>query len=178
MKNKGHHTCSKNNGETYVLENAPFISKFSDFLSEGYYFWDDNIEMAKVWGYNHYKNDYFIIECELDINENKCFDLVGNRKHQIFLTNFINKYNKSGNITNLSYLINILRKLNKEKNNNIFPFESVRAIDYIPPIEYKIKKIKFRNDLKQYTILNPKIAICFFSKNSLPLQNIKIIFKS
>ncbi|MDD2582996.1 MAG: hypothetical protein PHR66_13485, partial [Desulfuromonadaceae bacterium] len=60
MKTIGHHTCSKKNGKAFILENAPFLSEYNEtgkvlkFLGTGYYFWDDNIEMAHNWGRSHF----------------------------------------------------------------------------------------------------------------------------
>jgi len=68
------HTCNKEGGEKQVLKDFPFLSNYepkknkTPFLGKGYYFWDYNLEYAKVWGKNHYTNDYFICQSEISID--------------------------------------------------------------------------------------------------------------
>ena len=178
MKTKIQHTCQTKGGAEKVLKEAPFLAKNDpkknkfQFLGEGYYFWDDNIEMANIWGKFHIKNDYFIVEMDLEFSSNECFDIVGNRKHQqlIFKAFELMKkrgYNKSH--WQLSNIINFLKRLSK-KDKKVFPFLMVRAIDYVPRKQYKKMKLHFIRDNNHYTIVNPKMVICVFNKKSLPLH--------
>lgn len=76
-----HHTCSQKGGKDYVLENAPFLAKNNaqnrkfQFLGEGYYLWENDIEQAKYWGKVHYDNSFFIVEFEYDIEDKLLLDL-------------------------------------------------------------------------------------------------------
>ena len=76
-----HHTCSRKNGEASVLANAPFLAednpqnKKYQFLGPGYYLWEDDIEQAKRWGEVHYKNSFFVVEFECDIEEEDILNL-------------------------------------------------------------------------------------------------------
>ena len=76
-----HHTCSRENGEAFVLKNAPFLAEDNprnrkyQFLGTGYYLWEDDIEQAKHWGEVHYKNSFFVVEFECDIKEEDILNL-------------------------------------------------------------------------------------------------------
>ena len=186
MLTKGQHTCKLDGGLKNILKESPFLAKHKpekhklQFLGEGYYFWDNNIEMAHIWGKQHCKNNYCIIELDLEITEKTCLDLVGNRKHQIFLVEMLNKLKEKGfdrKKWNISNCIEYLKSLRKH-NKNIFPYNTIRALDYISPDELKQVRIDFVNNVKHYTVLNPKITICAIDKNLLPLQSKKIIYSS
>ncbi len=187
----GMHTCLKNGGKEKVLKEAPFLGKHNStdsvkersklqFLGQGYYYWDNNFEMAKIWGKTHCQNNYYILECEIDISAEKCLDLVGNRYHQIFITETIERLKKRGlNRENweISKCIEYLKRLSV-LDINVFPYENIRALDYLPPEDLKQIEYFFVTNNKHYTVLNPKIAICVIDKKSLPLQKQKIIFES
>lgn len=191
MITKGHHTCKKDGGRDAVIKNAPFLAEHKpnevdlqkqklQFLGQGYYFWDNNFEMAKIWGKLHCSNDFFVIECDIEISESKCFDLVGNRSHQIFLVSLLKKLKKSGydrDYWEICKCIEYLKKL-ANYNSEVFPFESIRAIDYLPPHELQQVEFYFVKGNKHFTILNPKMAICVLEKDTLPLHTIKIIYDS
>ena len=91
MKTKGHHTCLFNGDQESVKKNSPFLAEHKpnegkvQFLGTGYYFWDNNLELAKIWGKSHYGGKYAIIEVDFDLNSDINYDLVGNRSHQIDL---------------------------------------------------------------------------------------------
>ena len=76
-----HHTCSQENGEAFVRKNAPFLAEDNpqnrkyQFLGTGYYLWEDDIEQAKRWGEVHYKNSFFVVEFECDIEEEDILNL-------------------------------------------------------------------------------------------------------
>lgn len=191
MITTGMHTCLKEGGKDFVLKNAPFLGEHKpnhpdnakrklQFLGQGYYYWDNHIEMAKIWGRTHYRNSFYILSCQIDISHKKCFDLVGNRSHQIYLTETMNRLNKRGFETNhweISKCLEYLKKL-ALSDINVFPYENIRALDYLPPEELQQIEYYFVTNNQHYTILNPKIAICVIDKESLPLQSQKIIFES
>lgn len=182
MKTKIQHTCKTIGGKKEVLKNAPFLAtddvrkKKYQFLGEGYYFWDDNIEMANIWGKFHINNDYFIVEMDLEFSSNDCFDIVGNRQHQKLIFKTFDELKKRGynkKHWQLSNIINLLKKLNK-KNENTFPYKMIRAIDYMPRKEYKQLKLHFVQN-KHYTIINPKMVICVLNKKVLPLHSKRLV---
>lgn len=188
MKTIGHHTCRKESGETFVLQESPFFAEHNpeqekfQFLGSGYYFWDNNIELAKVWGRGHCNNDYYIVEVDFDLTSDNCFDLVGNRYHQIHLINYLHVFKEITGEDKKDWTINqciqFLRELNEE-DEEVFPYKFVRAIDLLKHTKFKAQHLmKFLDKKKNYTIINPKIVICVFDKEEINLQSKKIVYSS
>ena len=188
MKTIGHHTCKKEGGEEYVFEESPFfaehnpeVAKFQ-FLGSGYYFWDNNIELAKVWGKGHYNDNYYVVEIDFELTSDNCFDLVGNRYHQIHLINCLKEYEVSTGENKSNWTVNqciqFLRELN-EVNEEVFPYKFVRAVDLLKHTKFKAQHLmKFIDNKDNYTIINPKIVICVFDKDELNLQTKRIVHSS
>lgn len=180
MKTLGHHTCSTINGKEYVRTHAPFLAGNQrggkvQFLGTGYYFWDDNIEMAHRWGDLHFKGNYCVLEFELNMPENIFLDLVGNRRHMhIFLAMAlkIQSQFKSSAKMNIGEIIELLKRFSTD-NPEIFPYKIIRAVDLMPKDEQS--KWYFVPSKQNYTLLNPRIIICLLEKNSLLLQLRKIV---
>lgn len=170
-----HHTCSIEGGKELVLKNAPFLSEYrpledkKPFLGEGYYFWEYNLDYAKVWGRYHYSNKYFIVESNVYIDherENYYLDLVGNRKHLVFFVRLLTKFNLLNKIgtkgIDLCFIIDYLRKTIPEA----FPFKVIRAVDYKNKDREGIK-IQFNDKGNSFTILNPRFIFSFKNKEDI-----------
>lgn len=139
MKYTLHHTCSSAGGEEFIVENVPFLSIYNPkygktpYLGEGFYFWDFNLEYAKLWGKSHYSNKYCILECEVDIDcaDETYLDLVGNRKHLIGFVSLLMEFNlihdEGTKGIDLCYIVEYLRK---NCPSEVFPFKIIRAVDY------------------------------------------------
>jgi len=184
METIGHHTCKKDNGKEYILKHAPFFADFDthsrqkQFLGSGYYFWDDNIEMAHKWGKSHYKNNYFILQCNIHTLQDRFLDLVGNRSHMRYFREVAEKYIQRGYARkdwSLGSFIEHLKLLAKD-HPEIFPFKIIRAVDLLPRDEKD--RWYFVADMPNYTMLNPRIVICITSEKELFLQSKEIIFES
>lgn len=172
MRTIGHHTCGKKNGREYILEHAPFYAGFDEpsgrmqFLGSGYYFWDDNIEMAHKWGTDHYKGLYYILQCDVLMPGELFLDLVGNRSHMRYFLKVAEKYAKSGHARakwSLGSFIEHLKMLEKDRPG-IFPFKVLRAVDMLPRDEHS--KWYFVTGKQNFTLLNPRIVICIIPKLS------------
>lgn len=187
MLTKVHHTCKKEGGRENVEKESPFFAEHNpdegkfQFLGSGYYFWDNNFELSKLWGKGHYKNDYFVVEFEFDLKTDECLDLVGNRYHQLFIVNYLKKFEARGynrEKWSLCQCLEFLKELNK-KDDTIFPFKLIRAVDLLNHTEYQKQfSRKFVNNKKNYLILNPKMVICALEKSIVPLHTKKIIHES
>ncbi len=166
MRTIGHHTCSKDGGEQYVRDNAPFKSirkeGYVPFLGEGYYYWDNNIGASQKWGKTHYKDSYFIIKSDLELPGEIFFDLVGNRDHMIKIQehgNSFKKKNPQRKDWTVGVIIQSLKKLNRlEEYKGIFPYQAIRAIDTskTPPSH---ATVKFVEGKEEYTNLAPILDI-------------------
>lgn len=189
MKTIGHHSCSKDNGSDYVLQESPFFAEHNpkankfQFLGSGYYLWDNNIELAKYWDRKNYPTAYYVVAFDIELKAKICLDLVGNRKHQIFLMQILEagKINLGLDLVKdwtLNQLITFLKFLSKE-DINVFPFKLIRAVDLLKHDFFKSQiKIKFISQKENYTIINPKIVIFAFDKHSLNLESKRIVYSS
>jgi hypothetical protein len=183
MKTIGHHTSDNKGGKKYVIENVPFYSAYLPnqnkipYLGAGYYFWDDNIEMAHIWGKTHYKNNYFIVEGDLKCDDEKIFDLVGNRRHISYFAEILEKFReKNYNRDNweIGKFIEFLKDLeNDDRYKGIFPFKVIKAIDN--SWRNKQKSFKFVKNKKGYIYLDPKIMLCFIEKEEVNFYNREVI---
>lgn len=178
----GHHTCANKNDKTYILQNAPFRSEFNKernkipFLGGGYYFWDNNLEAARYWGENHYKGNYCIYECVLNIDDNKFLDLVGSRDDMIKLRQLIDKFSRKigGENLSLGEILEYFKQLNN-LDPTFFDITIVRAIDSSKS-KTEADVFRFSDGKNNYTDLNPRLIICFYTKKPLYFKSPKIIF--
>jgi hypothetical protein len=182
MKTIGHHTCSKKNGREYVEKNAPFHSIHDEtnnalkFLGSGYYFWDDNIEMAHYWGHMHFHCNYYIMECQLHLESDIFLDLVGNRSHLRYFKQLIQKFEEYG-FSRSKWTIGAFIEFLKSKEKDmpgIFPFKAIRAIDNSVAPKNK-NTIQFVDNKPNYTNLDPRLVICLIEKNDVILHSKKIV---
>lgn len=170
------HTCQNKGGMAFVLENAPFFSEYNvkedmkPFLGAGFYFWEYNLDYAKVWGRNHYNNSFFIVESEITINdEDDSFylDLAGNREHLVGFVELLKEFDliddKGTKGIDLCYIVSYLRDKFPEE---VFPFKVIRAVDY-KNNETSGIKIAFNDKGKSYTILNPRIIISYKNREDI-----------
>lgn len=160
---------------------SPAINQHQ-FLESGYYFGENNIDMAKVWGRIRYDDSYFILEVQFDVTEENCFDLVGNRNHQLYMVNcteqLFKKYGIRRNNWTVSQCVYFLRKLNM-LNKCVFPFEFVRVVDLYNHSTSKTQyALKYLGHRANYTIINPRIIVCAFQKDDIHLLNKRIFFSS
>ncbi len=168
-----HHTCEARGSSEEVLEKAPFKSEVRDeyfpFLGEGYYFWDNNLELAKKWGEKRYRNFYYVVEFILVIDENKILDLVGNREDILWLKKIKKQIeqrlnesfrylkekfnlNEMPDLT-MGVIIELLKYIIPDFSEKIY---AIKAID----LSRTYDKLYFRLD-KEFLSLNPKIFYCF-----------------
>jgi len=185
MQTTGHHACKKDGGATAVCNNGPFLSEYKrkenklPFLGAGYYFWDDNIEMAKYWGYSHYDNSYYVIESRLNMPHDLLLDLVGNRQHMKYLVEIITRLKKEGHYRQhwqLSQGFEYLKWLNSRKPG-IFPFTIIRGIDNNARPQKQFTYYYVKNK-QSFIDLNPRLVICLIEKNPVVLQSRHIVFES
>jgi hypothetical protein len=184
MKTIGHHTTENRNNVVEILQKGAFFSakegNNTPFLGEGYYFWDDNEEMAHFWGNKMKSDNYYIFSADLHINDNLFLDLVGSRQCQKWLYERAKALEKrDGKQWSVGNLIEYLKNLALlTKNTAIFPFTAIRAIDYSQPKtnQYQIvfsDKEKLKN---KYTVINPVYIICILDKNDGSIQSFKHLF--
>jgi hypothetical protein len=178
----GHHTCSNQGGEEYVLANAPFLSKYevggekNPFLGSGYYFWDYDIPQAKRWGKLRYKSGYFVLEATINTTNDNFLDLAGDRQDMGYFLLVARKLVQNKIIEKdwkIGELIEFLKRLHA-KNPESFPYKIIRAQDCT--VLERNDKVYFREG-NSYTYLNPRYIFCLIEVNDVALSNKKIIFQ-
>lgn len=158
------------------MSNFPFLSTYepqkgkTPFLGEGYYFWDYNLEYAKIWGKNHYANNFYICQSDISIensDDSLFLDLAGNRIHLVGFIELLWEFNliheEGTKGIDLCWIIDYLRT---KCPAEVFPFEIIRAVDYNNNERAGIKVI-FNEGKKSFTILNPRIIFSFKNKKSI-----------
>ncbi len=57
-----HTVINKGSPET-ILQEAPYLSRddLSSYLSQGYYFWDNDLRRAEEWGKEKYGDNFLIL---------------------------------------------------------------------------------------------------------------------
>ncbi len=184
IKDIGHHTCSSKGGEKFVIREAPFLSEHG-FLGKGYYFWQNNLEFAKIWGHRHYNGKYYVLEFELNVYYDELLDLVGNRTQMMQFKNLIYSIKqklaeKFKNTPEKKVAIDewgIGEIIEYLKRKNIFEYKIIKAVDY--RVSYRhLGKESFLRNKKNFIFLNPRIFYCFIEKNNLYFSNKKLIYTS
>jgi hypothetical protein len=181
MQTIGHHTCLNKGGRKFVYENAPFLSEFYEkdadrpYLGQGYYFWDNNLEMAKEWGRSHCHNDYCILVADLIFKDDELFDLVGNREHCMKLISLQKKFNDYDHNRDTWELAKFIEFLKDTESGGeypgVFPYKAVRAVDLSPKPK---KRFFFIRGKRSFTNLDPRFIICIIDLNQIHLHNKKL----
>ncbi len=173
---KGHHTCEKCQ-KAYAIANAPFKSCYNKltnnepYLGDGFYFWDDNLPLAEWWGKIHYNNSYTILEYDLDLFGDHFLDLVGSRQDFIYFQTLVDRIRQYPGCENFGVCKCIKFLLEREKSKQgTFPIRIVRALDIS-----RVEGMEFAENKKGRMLLDPRIIICFFDKNDIPLRTAKVV---
>lgn len=170
-----HQTLEDRNNPDEIEDSGPFKMEIGNpFLGNGYYFWDDHIDLAHWWGRNHIKRDYVICEAQLEVDNTIFYDLVGSRQDMMHFKELIRtlKLEKLA----IGQIIELLKEVNSRPDKKgIFPYKVIRAID-ISHSSYEQEHYKFVKDRKGETNLAPRIIICLIEKRTVPLSSYKIVY--
>lgn len=140
------------------------------FLGEGYYFWDDNIERAHKWGWDHYDGDYKIMELPLELKGDKFLDLVGSRADLQGFCRVFDKMREKKPGLKIGAFFKGMQEMEKNKPGS-WTCTIVRALN----AKNNAQKICFNHISTSKMLLNPEIIICFYEKKELNLQNLHYI---
>lgn len=180
-----HHTCKKDGGSKFVLQNAPFLAKDDksakkfQFLGSGFYFWEDDINQAHYWGQVRYGEDnYFIVQFVCNIDEDDLLDLDSKTGYNILekvkekLLAFTNTPNKQNNWT-LSQWVNFLYKYNEIYSIG-FDFKAIKVKDYNFSRK-KEQKIFFVQGKSNYTCVGGVYIYFFRKKEDICIEKKELI---
>lgn len=143
------------------------------FLGEGYYFWDDNIERAHKWGKDHYQGHYMIMELPLKLEGENFLDLVGSREDLKGFCEVFSKIKKNRPGLKIGAFFHGMQEMAKIYPET-WPFTAVRALN----VKSNADKVSFNYVPGSKMLLDPEIIICFYEKKELNLRDIRYINKN
>lgn len=164
-----------------VEEKGPFKCRWENtWLGDGYYFWQEFIELAHWWGQTHRNGQYIICEAHCDFDEKRCLDLVGDMSHVRQFKEAVHVLKINKKITNETTVSRVIRFMQGEFES--FTFEAIRiyGINSISNTHPKSKSFSarylFEINKSHYFDALPAVQFCFFSKTALNLRNYKIVY--
>lgn len=182
------HTCKKAHN-AFVLLRAPFRANIRTarsgktsipFLGEGYYLWEENIDIAKRWGVNHYENDYSIVEYRnMQLKAAEFLDLTDRRQIKYFneLQEIFTSKRPEAAEWKIGQWIEFF-KVTRKKNHDLFPFNYIKADEHLPNVEENNavrKKSLFVDGAWYYTYLSPIYILCVINKEQMIYESKSII---
>lgn len=164
-----------------VEANGPFPCRWENtWLGDGYYFWQEFIELAHWWGQSHRNGNYIVCEAECDFDESKCLDLVGEMSHVRLFQDAIQIMRVNRKITPETTVSRIINFMKGEFESFLYEAIRVYGINSISPNKEASKQYSsrflFEINKGQYLDALPAVQLCLFTKNSLNLRNYKITY--
>lgn len=163
-----------------IEEHGPYLATGNtNWLGNGYYFWDTHIELAKWWGKIRYSVDGHIICKANAIMDEGCWDLHGNGIHRMELHALCSTIVNAGYQTKEKlYLSKVIEFLKREGG---FKYDSIRVLGVNSMSEVDnslyVWKIPFvSKHSNRYLDLIPPIQLCLVKKNSLSLKNYSVVY--
>lgn len=179
MKNtKIYQTLKDKENPDEIERDGPFLCNWrNSWLGDGYYFWDSFIENAHWWGESHCNNSYIICEAVVDLDENNCFDLVGNTNHMLIFADSIEYLKIKGKVNESVTLSRVLQHM---KDIAVFQnFSAIRAYGINSKSKYYQPNYRIlfeSNKPFQYLLYKPEIQICLLNFNNINFRDYKIVY--
>jgi hypothetical protein len=180
----GQHTCEDRRPGDEAK--APFMClDVNAFLGRGYYFWEDNLQLAKHWGGERYHKKgkaYLVGETPISCDWNDFFDLVGNRQHQKFLVSIMNMLVSKRQALHgwpIGRIIEFLKGANTDPEGQYFgkfTYKVFRAVD--DSFRVFEKDTAFAETQHNYVNLNPCYIICVIDQKGIILHPLTIVHRS
>ena len=179
MKNtKIYQTLKDRENPDEVERNGPFPCNWGNsWLGDGYYFWDTFIENAHWWGEVHCDDCYIICEAIVNLDDENCFDLVGNTKHLEDFGNSIDFMKSKGLITSKTTVSRVLKFM--QDNDLFLNYKAIRAYginskrrDYQPNYRLVFEPEKSF----QYLPYKPEIQLCLLKLPDLNFREYRIVY--
>ncbi len=167
-----------------VENNGPFpCKKENAWLHNGYYFWDQDIDVAHWWGEKGYNGSYIICESYFQYDIKFCWDLHNEHTAREEFR-LIAKEVKTRGVNNKKEVKvrDIIEYLQKK---NMFKYHAIRlagmnSIGFNDPLyERHIldKKARYKKQAIIWEYDNrPAIQVCFYQKNALNRKVFKIVY--
>ena len=162
-----------------IERDGPFICRWHNaWLGTGFYFWEAFVENSHWWGKSHLKGNYIICEAECEIDDETCFDLVGNTAHMslfhaaVSLMKENELINKKTTVARVIHHMRFISKVLKCQAIRVFGVYSISQHLY----PEHIYRMLFEHNKIHYLDFKPPIQICIFNKTGLKTKNYHIIF--
>lgn len=157
------HACRQDGGAEHLKANAPFLSEDNNrqWLTQGYYFWVEDVTLADKWGESSVTGEYAILKARAQFSERDILDLVSSPAHintfKKFLARFMEEMKKKHDgkyNPTVSECIRYYRQLGR------FPFKGIRAAEEPHP---KSVRRRFIETAENVIALNPRQQLCLFA---------------
>ncbi|PQA89835.1 hypothetical protein B0A70_15495 [Chryseobacterium piscicola] len=176
--NSLYQTLEDRNNPEDIEYYGPFkCRKKTSWLGDGYYFWDSFLELAHFWGKNSGYGTYVICHATADLNENLCYDLVGNYSHMKDMINIVNRMESEGLVnktTTVKRIIEFMRKIDCF-NQYAIRVIGTNSIANNDGNDSFLQRFKFDSKLPAYLDLIPPIQVCIYDCAKVSLQDYRII---
>ncbi len=162
-------TLEDRNNPEDIENKGPFkCRKKTSWLGDGYYFWDGFIELAHFWGKKSGYVNYVICHATADLNEDLCYDLVGNISHITDMKNIVSRMASeglAGKATTVKRILEFMKKINCFKQHAI-RVSGTSSIAVNDENESFLQRFKFDEKLPAYLDLIPPIQVCIYAFQS------------
>ncbi len=189
----GYHTCDDTEDIDKMERDAPFRSRWKrvtdfknpprqPFLSEGFYFWEQDLESAHWWGQTHCNNKYVVFRYNISIADGRFLDLIGNvldkrRLHamaQIAISGGLSGYSDAKEVP-YGEVLTFVRALMKER----FPYDAVRGTnDGRGQGGGSINRRPFASYSNTTMIDNQQFILCLFRFSAQTLYGQTVLYPS
>lgn len=160
-KTTGFHTISNKGRNEDHIKNGPYkCSREDAWLTEGYYYWEKNLNQAKHWGKCSHNNSYKVIKSDLILD--KMFDLIGDCEHLEIFNSILNKLNERTKYNNISNSVSVQDGIKYIKTYIFKDLDAIRSKHF-----QKQSLKKFVSNKKEKVDLSNAFQICVFVKDKI-----------
>jgi hypothetical protein len=154
-----------------VVKHGPYKCTHSNaYVGPGYYFWDNDLHVAHLWGQRRIKSAYMIFSAELSMQDQDLLDLYYSKDDRDFLQTIVTKFDLGGQ--KLGKIFYFLQKKNEETpTKGVFPYKAIRIQD-----NNFGDKTYFADGKHGFTNFNPAIMICLVDKRKVHLNGFDAIY--
>ncbi|MBZ9786419.1 hypothetical protein LB456_03025 [Psychroflexus sp. CAK57W] len=163
---------------------GPFLCKRENaWLHNGYYFWDQDIDIAHWWGEKGYRGSYIICKSSFEYNIKLCWDLHNEHSAREEFRKIVNAIKKRN--INSKKEIKVRDIIEELQTKGIFKYKAIRLAGINSIGHNDVLYERHVLDKKKYSQNNiiikeydnrPAIQICFYEKFALKRKLFKIVF--
>ncbi len=177
-------TCEDKGLHQDIVQASPFKSEQNkrQWLTQGYYFWIEDIELAHLWGRFAKRNSYVIVQYNLDFSDfGPILDLISSPKQIRFFSELLNRLltrlrtEKECVELTVSDVINYYKKLHSEGKME-FPFKGIKCCDEQTKRQLRFRYTDKKGCLEETIALNNRHQICLFEIDEKVIKDKSLTF--